>query len=272
MTLPTTLPPLPPILVPEIRQQVFAHATSLTFSANASHTPQSNERLEFLGDSYLNFCISSILFREFPQLTPGELTALRAGIVSNSNLNIWARAYGFQNDLVMGYSMVHLQIPEKALKIIADVFEAYIGGVIISNPQEGKDLVEKWLFALVKPTLDEHRQILEGSIKVDKMAASRLYDLAAKEKKKLEFKYSDSKMNGAEDRWEATCIWGGKEVGTAKARNQQEAKQRIAGQVLLEFNTQKEKEHEDKAQADQNTDPEKIEVNIPGKEQEARDG
>jgi dsRNA-specific ribonuclease len=234
MTLPTILPSLPFIPSDEIRQQVFAHATSLTFSGNATNPPQSNERLEFLGDSFLNFCISNILFREFPSLSPGELTALRAGIVSNSNLNTWARAYELQNHLVMGYSMVHLQIPEKALKIVADVFEAYIGGVILSN-SDGRMLVEQFLEALVKPTLDEHKQIIEGSIKVDKMAVSRLYELATQQKKKLDFKFFDSNANGAEDRWEATCIWAGQEVAKAKARNQQEAKHRVAGMVLHEF-------------------------------------
>jgi dsRNA-specific ribonuclease len=242
MTLPTTLPPLPPIEAPEIRQQVFAHATSLTFSGTAANPPQSNERLEFLGDSFLNFCISSILFREFPDLSPGELTALRAGIVSNSNLNIWARAYELQNELVMGYSMVHLQIPEKALKLVADVFEAYIGGVIVASPKEGKQLVEDWLFQLVRPTLDEHRQMLEGSVKVDKMAVSKLYELATKSRKKLEFKFTDSKINGSEERWEAICLWSGEEKAKAKARNQQEAKHRVAGIVLQELKPKQEEE------------------------------
>ena len=231
MTLPDTLPPIPDIPSGEIRRQVFAHGSSLIFSANAVNPPQSNERLEFLGDSYLNFCISNILFHEFPTLTPGELTALRAGIVCNANLNTWARAYNLQNDLVMGVSMMHLQVPEKAEKTIADVFEAYIGGVIVSNPN-GRHLVEEFLERLVQPTLDEHKLILDGSVKVDKMAVSRLYEVATSQKKKLEFRFVDSGLNAASDRWEAICLWNGKEFGRAKARNQQEAKHRVASTVL----------------------------------------
>jgi dsRNA-specific ribonuclease len=133
--------------------------------------------------------------------------------------------------------MAHLQIPEKAEKIIADVFEAYIGGVIISNPS-GRSLVEEFLEALVQPVLEEHKMILDGSIKVDKMAVSKLYEVATLQKKKLEFRFCDSGDNGAGDRWEAICLWGGKEVGRAKARNQQEAKHRVAGMVLHEFQNQ----------------------------------
>ena len=235
MTLPTVLPTLPTIPSEDIRRQVFAHSSSLIFTGNAVNPPQSNERLEFLGDSYLNFCISNILYREFPTLTPGDLTALRAGIVSNSNLNTWARAYGLQNHLVMGYSMAHLQIPEKAEKLIADVFEAYIGGVIVSNPQSGRRLIEELLEALVQPTLEEQKMILDGSVKVDKMAVSKLYEVATIQKKKLEFRFEDSEVNGAEDRWEAICSWSGKEVGRAKARNQQEAKHRVAAIVFQEL-------------------------------------
>lgn len=234
MTLPATLPTLPGIPDEAIRRQVFSHSSSLIFTANEVTPPQSNERLEFLGDSYLNFCIANVLFREFPTLTPGELTALRAGVVSNANLNTWARAYGLQNQLVMGASMVHLRIPEKAEKIIADVFEAYIGGVIISRP-DGRALVEEFLEALVQPTVEEHRMILNGSIKVDKMAVGRLYELATIQKKKVEFRYMDSEVQGAEDRWEAICSWAGKEAGRAKARNQQEAKHRVAAVVLQEL-------------------------------------
>lgn len=234
MTLPATLPTLPGIPDEDIRRQVFSHSSSLIFTANEVTPPQSNERLEFLGDSYLNFCVANVLFREFPTLTPGELTALRAGVVSNANLSTWARAYGLQNQLVMGVSMVHLRIPEKAEKIIADVLEAYIGGVIISRP-DGRALVEEFLEALVQPTLEEHRMILNGSIKVDKMAVGRLYELATIQKKKVDFRFMDSEVQGAEDRWEAICLWAGKEAGRAKARNQQEAKHRVAAVVLQDL-------------------------------------
>lgn len=237
MTLPNPLPELPGIPSDEIRRQVFAHTTSLTFTGSATEQPQSNERLEFLGDSYLNFCVSNIIFREFPSLTPGELTALRAGLVSNSNLNNWARAYGLNNQLVLGYSMAHLKVHEKAEKLVADVFEAFIGGVIVSNPG-GRRLVEDWLELLLRPTLEEQRAIIDGSVKIDKMAVSRLYEVAASQKKKLDFKFMDSGVNGKEDRWEAICELNGKEMGRAKARNQQEAKHCAAAVVLQQMEQQ----------------------------------
>src|SRR5256885_2091794 len=233
MTLPTPLPTLPIIPSDDIRRQSFAHAPSLTFSGTARDPPQSNERLEFLGDSYLNFCVTNIIFREFPNLGPGELTALKAGLVSNANLNVWSRAYGLNNNLVMGYSMAHLQIPEKAEKLIADVFEAYIGGVIISNPK-GRQEVEEWMEKLLEPTIEEQRLVLDGTAKVDKTAVSRLYHEATAKKKnhKVEFRFVETGTAASEDRWECICEWNGQEKGRAKGRNRQEAKHRVASIVL----------------------------------------
>jgi dsRNA-specific ribonuclease len=231
MILPDPVPLLPEIHDEDIIRQVFAHATSLTYSAKDAFQPQSNERLEFLGDSYLNYCITQILFSEFPDLSPGDLSALRAGLVSNQTLNVWARAYDLDKYLVLGVSMAHLQIPEKAEKIIADVFEAYIGGVIISRSQ-GKELVYDFLRNLVAPTLQQHKQFLDGMSRVDKMAVSRLYEMSVAQKQKLHFDFLDSGVNGAEDRWEAICLWEGQEVGRAKARNQQEAKHRVSTIVV----------------------------------------
>ena len=37
-----------------------------------------NQRLEFLGDAVLEFCVSDMLYRKYPNLHEGELTARRA--------------------------------------------------------------------------------------------------------------------------------------------------------------------------------------------------
>jgi dsRNA-specific ribonuclease len=232
MELPNPLPTLPEIPELDIRRQVFAHSTSLTFSAAGPDTPpQSNERLEFLGDSYLNFSVTNVIFNRFPTLSPGELTIMRATIVSNANLNMWARAYRMHEYLVMGYSMAHIQAAERAEKLIANVFEAYIGGVLVSNPQ-GRQLIDDFFEALLQPVLNKRKQHLEGVSKIDKMSVSRLYETASMRRKKVEFKFGDSGVHGAEDRWEAICEWDGQVLGRAKARNQQDAKQRVSALVL----------------------------------------
>ena len=48
---------------------------------------ENNERLEFLGDSVLDAAISEVIYKEFPQMSEGELSKLRAKLVSRAMLN-----------------------------------------------------------------------------------------------------------------------------------------------------------------------------------------
>ena len=49
-----------------------------------SYDGENNERLEFLGDSILNFTIAESLFKKFPNLPEGDLSRLRASLVKAS--------------------------------------------------------------------------------------------------------------------------------------------------------------------------------------------
>ena len=53
---------------------------------SASSTASDNEQLEFLGDSVLSFVVSQELFRRFPEYAEGDLSKLRAHIVSATRL------------------------------------------------------------------------------------------------------------------------------------------------------------------------------------------
>src|ERR1700759_650128 len=52
---------------------------------------ESNERLEFLGDSVLGLVVTDFAYEEYPQLPEGELAKLRASIVSAETLSVVAQ-------------------------------------------------------------------------------------------------------------------------------------------------------------------------------------
>jgi ribonuclease-3 len=93
------------------------------------------ERLEFLGDSVLNFVVSVELYHRYPQLTEGELTRLRAHLVRKPTLAELARG------LELGR---HLALGEGELKsggfdrdsILADALEALFGAVCLDGGVE----------------------------------------------------------------------------------------------------------------------------------------
>jgi ribonuclease-3 len=63
--------------------------------------PYNNERLEFVGDSILNFTIATYLFRQFPELNEGSLSKLRSSLVSQSGLYKVAEHFSLGDFLLM---------------------------------------------------------------------------------------------------------------------------------------------------------------------------
>lgn len=89
---------------------------------------RNNERLEFLGDSILNFVIADYLYQRFPAEKEGRLSRLRASLVKQETLASVAR------DLRLGD---HLRLGPGELKsggyrresILADTVEAVLGAI-----------------------------------------------------------------------------------------------------------------------------------------------
>lgn len=92
----------------------------------------SNERLEFLGDSILNMLIGEFLFRNYTDVQEGELTKLRSRLVNRKALIIGAHQIGLEDFILVNTSA------EQALKkgnrsILADTFEAIIAAIYLDS-------------------------------------------------------------------------------------------------------------------------------------------
>src|SRR5579862_1868930 len=70
-------------------------------SASADGTHQSNERMEFLGDSIIGLVVSDYLYRNFPGHNEGELAKSKAYIVSENSLASAATKLGLQDFVVL---------------------------------------------------------------------------------------------------------------------------------------------------------------------------
>ena len=69
---------------------------------NPREAPQHNERLEFLGDAVLDFIVSDLLMSRYPDLPEGDLSKMRAGLVSEAALATIARELELGPHLRMG--------------------------------------------------------------------------------------------------------------------------------------------------------------------------
>lgn len=114
-----------------------------------SHSSPHNERLEFLGDSILNFVVAAELYERFPGLEEGRLTRLRANLVREESL------HGVALRLALGD---HLRLGKGALKsgdfrrasVLADALEAVFGAVFLDG---GYDAVRATIVGLFEPLL-----------------------------------------------------------------------------------------------------------------------
>ncbi|MDQ3879073.1 MAG: ribonuclease III, partial [Actinomycetota bacterium] len=68
-----------------------------------SDEPQgTNERLEFLGDAVLGVVVTDLIYRDYPELSEGEMARLRASVVNTSALADVARSMGIGQHLKLG--------------------------------------------------------------------------------------------------------------------------------------------------------------------------
>lgn len=117
-------------------------------SASTSH----NERLEYLGDSVLNFVISNDLFKRYPTLTEGELSRLRAHLVKGETLASIASELALGETLYMGAGEIKNKGAERK-STLADALEAIFGAVFLDG---GFDACEHVILSVFDTRLKQH--------------------------------------------------------------------------------------------------------------------
>jgi ribonuclease-3 len=104
---------------------------ALTHASMGNEGKQSYERLEFLGDSFLNFAVADVLYRRDDEVAEGRLTETRARIVSRPPLAEAARRLGLEPHLVSGKGL--RQSERSSARILADLVEAVLGAILIDG-------------------------------------------------------------------------------------------------------------------------------------------
>ncbi len=94
-----------------------------------------NERLEFLGDSVLNLLLSERLYREFPMASEGDLSRLRARLVSEEPLAGIAQSMELGELLLLGSGELKTG-GFRRQSILADAFEALCGALYLDGGLE----------------------------------------------------------------------------------------------------------------------------------------
>ena len=93
---------------------------------------ESNEKLEFLGDSILEFISSKYIYAKYPKLKEGEMTKVRATVVCEESLYKIAKLHGFSDFLYLGKSE-QISGGKNRPAILADSVEAVIAAIYLDG-------------------------------------------------------------------------------------------------------------------------------------------
>ncbi len=116
-----------------------------------SHGATNNERLEFLGDSILNFIIGEDLFTRFPEAREGQLSRLRSQLVKGETLAEIAREFELGECLILGEGELKSGGQQRD-SILADSVEAIIGAIYI---EQGLDVCRERVLAWFAVRLEQ---------------------------------------------------------------------------------------------------------------------
>jgi ribonuclease-3 len=139
--------------------------------------PESNQRLEFLGDSLLNSVASVLVFREHPDWDEGALTKLRGMMVCTDSLVEWAE--DLEIALMKGPRSPRKMNAEKVRKPLADAVEALLGAMFLdASSHEPNPLAP--VFAAVEARFLETVRDAQPGVWESQDAKSTLQERAAR--------------------------------------------------------------------------------------------
>ncbi len=191
--------------------------------ANDIKTKQShsNERLEFLGDAVLELISSEFLFHEYPNNTEGELTKLRAGLVSESPLAEVARSINLGQYILLGKGEENTGGRMRD-SITSDAVEALLGSIYLDGGMEpAKEFVLKYILKDVdeKRMFHDSKTILQEIVQKHKLG-------------NLSYQIVRETGPDHDKRYEAECYIDQKRVGAGVGKTKKAAQQQAAYEAI----------------------------------------
>ena len=182
---------------------------------------ESNQRLEFFGDSILSFIVAEYIYNKFSNLDEGKLTEMRAATVCEKSLAEAARRMEIGDNIMFGKSETVCNGKNKD-SILADTFEAILAAIYLdSNIDEAK----KWV-------LRNFEKTIESSTTIDfKNYKSELQNYFQKRDKGTEvvgYKLIDRTGPDHEPVFTVEAVYKGKVIGKGKGRSRKVAEQEAA--------------------------------------------
>ena len=127
-------------------------------SYSHTHGGENYQRLEFLGDSIVDFIIADALYKTYPEFDEGILTKMRGSVVSATPLASVVQEKGYDKYLKMGFG-------EIGDNIRSDLFEAICGAIYLDGGMDmATEFVIKNLTQLIIKSKDNYKNDFKSAL------------------------------------------------------------------------------------------------------------
>lgn len=185
---------------------------------------ESNEKLEFLGDSILEFISSKYIFANYPKLKEGEMTKVRATVVCEESLYKIAKMHGFSDFLYLGKSE-QLSGGKNRPAILADSVEAVIAAIYLDGGIEPAD-------KFIIENLEKEIEIATKNVGVKDYKTVLQEKLQEHGEVKIEYQIINEKGPDHDKSFEAQVSCNGKVLAKGEGKSKKEAQMNAAKGAL----------------------------------------
>ena len=210
--------------------QAFTHSSYVNEHRRKLFTD--NERLEFLGDAVLELSVSKFLFEKYPQMSEGELTKLRASIVCEPSLVIFANELKFGQYVLLGKGE-ELTGGRERPALLADVFESFVGALYLD---QGLETVVTFLEKIVFPKVEigAFSHVMDFKSQLQEMVQQSNNGV-------LHYEIVDEKGPAHNRTFVSRVLLNEQELGVGRGKSKKEAEQQAAQSAMKMLKQQAQK-------------------------------
>ena len=215
-------------LKPELLRRAVTHSSSLSEGL----AEVSNERLEYLGDAVLELLVTRLLFASYPDANEGQMTRIRAAVVSERPLSDIADRLNLGEYLILSRGM-EKSGGRKLSSILSDAVEALIGALYLDG---GIESAEKFIMPHMIPKIElAYKQGFKRDYK------TRLQEYLQQDGN-IAIQYRTESDDGPpHDKIFYTTVYAdGKPLGKGMGKSKKESQQQAAKGALIGLNVLKE--------------------------------
>lgn len=193
---------------------------------NRGRSCESNERLEFLGDSVLGLVVADALYRRFPGLPEGRMTRLRAQLVCEESLHHVAAQLGLGEYIRLGRGEEYTGGRNRT-SILADAVEALIAAMYLDGGMEvARGFIERYILTA-----------LDGEMPAVGDCKTELQELVQRKSGSvLTYELLGESGPDHDKTFTSQVSLNGRPIGSGSGRTKKEAEQAAARAALREMN------------------------------------